>query len=194
MIALDDKGIGKGSGRSVKGVDYGASVIAARQSGLLIDGGGHAMAAGLTVAEDRIDELTRFLAERFQARMDTLDYAPSLTLDGVLQPGAATAELLARLEAVGPFGVGNAEPRFVLSGVRIGKADIVGENHVRCFVTGADGRRLKTIAFRAMDSGLGQALLQSGAAPVHLAGRLRLDKWAGGEAVQMIVEDAAPAG
>ncbi len=193
VIAVDDQGIGKGSGRSVRGIDFGAAVIAARQSGLLINGGGHAMAAGLTVAADAIPELRSFLAERFERAIADSGYAATMELDGILQPGGATSELCTMLESIGPFGVGNAEPRFVLAGVRIGKADVVGDSHLRMFVQGADGRRLKAIAFRAMDGELGPALLAAGQQPVHLAGKLRLDNWAGRGAVQLIVEDAAPA-
>ena len=197
VVALEDE-VGKGSGRSVPGVDLGAAVIAARQSGLLIDGGGHPMAAGLTVAKDRLAELRAFLSERLARRMAEIDYRPALGIDAVLQPGAARADLVQRLEEVGPFGVGNPEPRFVLPGVQVLGPKVVGESHVRATLLGADGARLKAIAFRALDgahdNALGEALLRSGGLPQHLAGKLRLDAWAGGDAVQFIIEDAAPVG
>jgi single-stranded-DNA-specific exonuclease len=193
VVALDD-GRGKGSGRSVPGVDLGAAVIAARQSGLLIDGGGHAMAAGLTVAEDRLDALRTFLDRRLARRMAEIDYRPALGLDAVLQPGAARAELVQQLSEIGPFGVGNPEPRFALPEVQVAAPQAVGENHVRCAVVGRDGARLKAIAFRALDTAVGEALLRRRGLPVHLAGKLRLDTWAGGDAVQFIIEDAAAVG
>jgi len=194
VVALDaDGGTGKGSGRSVPGVDLGAAVLAARQAGLLIDGGGHPMAAGLTVAAERLPQLRDFLVERLGGAMAAIGYRPSLGLDGLVQPGGATVALLHALQAVGPFGAGNAQPRFAMPAVRVVKADVVGRNHVRCILGGADGGRLKGIAFRALESALGTALLRRGGPPLHLAGRLDLDSWNGRESVQMIIEDAAPA-
>ena len=193
VVALDGER-GKGSGRSVPGVDLGAAVIAARQKELLIDGGGHPMAAGLTVARERLSALRDFLSERLARRMAEIDYRPALGVDAVLQPGAARAELVQWLDEAGPYGVGNPEPRFALSETQIAAPQVVGENHVRCAVVGTDGVRLKAIAFRALDTPLGQALLRRPGLPLHLAGKLRLDAWAGGDAVQFIIEDAAAVG
>ena len=193
VVALEN-GVGKGSGRSVPGVDLGAAVIAARQSGLLINGGGHPMAAGLTVAEDRVEALRAFLDERLSRRIAEIQYRPSLGIDGALQPGGARSDLVEVLEQVGPYGAGNPEPRFAIPEARVAAAQVVGENHVRCTITGSDGSRLKGIAFRALDGALGPALLRTGGLPLHLAGKLRRDAWAGGQAVQFIIEDAARVG
>ena len=190
VVALDD-GIGKGSGRSVPGVNLGEAVIAARQSNLLIAGGGHPMAAGLTVARERIEDLRAFLDERVSRRMAAIAYRPALGLDGLVRPGAAGAELIQALERLAPFGVGNSEPRFAVAEARIAGAQVVGSGHVRCTLTGPEGARLKGIAFRALDGELGPALLQSRGLPLHVAGKLRLDRWAGGGAVQFVIEDAA---
>jgi single-stranded-DNA-specific exonuclease len=187
-------GVGKGSGRSVPGVALGPAVIAARQAGLLVNGGGHAMAAGFTVAPERLPALRDFLAERFADQVPADGLVPSLAIDAALQPTAATPELLALLEQAGPYGAGHPTPRFAVSAARITHAAVVGEHHVRCVLTGAGGGRLNAIAFRAMDGALGPALLQSGGLPLHLAGRLRPDNWRGRDGVQLIVEDAAPAG
>jgi single-stranded-DNA-specific exonuclease len=116
-----------------------------------------------------------------------------LPIDGLIQPGAATAELVQALERLAPYGVGNPEPRFAVPGAQVMRAEIVGRDHVRCILAGADGRRLKAIAFRAGDGPLGQGLMKARGQSLHVAGRLRLDAWAGRDAVQMIVEDAAPA-
>lgn len=194
VIALDaESGQGKGSGRSVPGVDLGAAVLAARQAGLLVNGGGHPMAAGLTVSAERLSDLRAFLDERLAAAMAAVGYRPSLGLDGLVQPGAATVELLRALQAVGPFGAGNAQPRFALPAMRVVRADEVGRGHVRCILSGADGARLKGIAFRALGGALGAALLRRGGPPLHLAGRLDLNSWNGRESVQLIIEDAAAA-
>lgn len=181
---------GKGSGRSVPGLDLGSAIIAARQAGLLRAGGGHAMAAGFTVARDKLDALSDFLAERLQAQLEG-ELVPLLELDGALDAGAAGIELVETLSQVGPFGSGNPEPRFAVSGARIVKADVVGSGHVRLMLAGAGGKRLKAIAFRAADSEMGHALLSSSGAAFHLAGTLRVDTWQGNSSVQLIVDDAA---
>lgn len=189
VVALED-GEGKGSGRSVPGLDLGSAVIAARQVGLLKAGGGHAMAAGFTVARENLADLSDFLAERLQAQLDG-ELVPLLELDGALDAGGADIDLVETLAQVGPFGSGNPEPRFAIAGARIVKADVVGSGHVRLILSGAGGKRLKAIAFRAADSEMGHALLASAGAPFHLAGTLRVDTWQGNSSVQLIVDDAA---
>ena len=192
VVGLED-GIGKGSGRSVRGFDLGAAVIAARQAGILVNGGGHAMAAGLTVPEDRVDDLRVFLLARTQAADFLGRPRGGLRLDGTLAVGGATSELVGILEQAGPYGVGNPEPRFAIANARIVKADIVGENHVRCILAGGGGGRLKSIVFNQADRELGQFLLGAPRTPLHLAGYLRADRWRGREEAQLIIEDAAPA-
>ncbi len=191
-VVAKANGIGKGSGRSVRGVDLGAAVLAARQAGLLINGGGHRMAAGFTVAEASEAEFRDFLAARITEAVGPGGLTPTLRLDGALQAAAATAGLLEALEALAPFGAGNPKPRFALPACRILKADVVGENHVRCFVGGEGPGRLKAIAFRAAGDALGPALLQSRGLPLHLAGQLRLDRWQGRDEAQLVIDDAAP--
>ncbi len=183
---------GKGSGRSVPGLDLGAAIIAARQSGLLLKGGGHAMAAGFTVARDRLDDLRAFLAERLTAQMAG-PLMPVLELDGILDAGGATVDLVETLKQVGPFGSGNPEPRFAVMGARVVAPRVVGQGHVACQLVGKSGGRLKAIAFRAADSELGHALLANDGTPMHVAGSLKIDTWQGNVAVQMFIDDAAPA-
>ncbi|MDO8605729.1 MAG: single-stranded-DNA-specific exonuclease RecJ [Phaeospirillum sp.] len=188
VVALEG-GVGKGSGRSVTGLDLGAAIIAARQDGLLLAGGGHAMAAGFTVARDKLPEFHAFVADRLQAQLDG-ELAPVLDLDGAMDAGAVSVELVETLAQVGPFGSGNPEPRFAIAAARIVKADVVGSGHVRLILTGAGGKRLKAIAFRAADSEMGHALLSGQGAAFHLAGSLRVDTWQGATSVQLIVDDA----
>jgi single-stranded-DNA-specific exonuclease len=189
VVALDGP-TGKGSGRSVLGLDLGAAIIAARQAGLLVAGGGHAMAAGFTLERDQLDAFRIFVAGRLKAQLDG-DLVPLLDLDGALDAGAATVELIESLAAIGPFGSGNPEPVFAISGARIVRADVVGSGHIRLILTGAGGRRLKAIAFRAADSEMGMTLLASAGAAVHLAGTLRVDTWQGASTPQLVVSDAA---
>ncbi len=192
VVALE-AGRGKGSGRSVSGLDLGAMVLAARQAGHLIDGGGHPQAAGLTVAEGELEALRGFLEARVRTRLQAIGYRPSLGIDGSLRPAAATTALLGQLEQVAPFGPGNEEPRFALADARVHHARVVGEDHVRFELSAAEGGRLKAIAFRALDRPLGVALLNARGMPLHVAGKLRRDRWRGNDAVQLIVEDAAEA-
>ncbi len=193
VVAIDGD-VAKGSGRSIAGIDLGAAVIAARQEGLLINGGGHAMAAGFTVARDRLAALEEFLGVRIAAQHVARGEEVGRTLfhDGAVSVGGATTELVERIKALAPFGSGNSEPRFVLPAVTVAKADVVGENHLRLFVRGPDGGRIKAMAFRAADRPLGAALLQTRGAPVHLAGRLRIDDWQGRHDVEFLIDDAAP--
>lgn len=184
--------VGKGSGRSLAGFDLGAAVIAAHQDGLLVAGGGHAMAAGFTVEKAKLPAFRAFLdgrlAEHAAGRL-----VPSLELDGAVDLGGCTVSLVERLRALGPFGAGNAEPRFAVPAARVARADVVGSGHVRCLLNGAGGARLKAMAFRAADSELGHALLNAAGAALHFAGTLRADNWQGREAVQLFIDDAAPA-
>ena len=193
VVALDGN-LGKGSGRSVPGVALGPAVIAAHQAGLLVNGGGHAMAAGFTVEAARLAEFKDFLADHIARQTDGAAPVAELRLDGALSPAAATVELIETLDRVGPFGAGNARPRFALTGVRVVKSDIVGENHVRCFLAApAGGTRLKSIAFRAAGTPLGAALLDTAGTTLHVAGHLGIDRWRGNNAAQLMIEDAAPA-
>jgi single-stranded-DNA-specific exonuclease len=182
-------GVGKGSGRSVAGIDLGAAVIAARQAGLLVAGGGHKMAAGFTIAVGRLKVFTAFMEARFAEAGARAE--PALAIDGALSCGGATVGLAESIERLGPFGSGNAEPRFVLTGARIIQAEPVGTGHIRCVVSDAGGGRLKAIAFRAADGALGQTLMTSRGSPISLAGRLKLDRWNGDTRVQFQIEDIA---
>ncbi|NDF11426.1 MAG: single-stranded-DNA-specific exonuclease RecJ [Proteobacteria bacterium] len=193
IIALD-KGIGKASARSIQGVDFGSAITAARLEGLLLAGGGHAMAGGFTVEEKFIPELVRFFNERLAADVTRETEEKILTLDASLPLSALTPELMQSLEALAPYGVGNPEPRFACMDVRVVKADIVGENHVRAIFTeqgaAANGKsRLKAVAFRCSDSPLGHTLLYSKGKNLHIAGRLKMNRWQGNESVEMQIED-----
>ncbi|NUB16493.1 single-stranded-DNA-specific exonuclease RecJ, partial [Azospirillum brasilense] len=151
------------------------------------------MAAGFTVAGNKLVDLEAFLTGRVAEQVSAAPLVPTLELDGALSVGAANAALVDRLNQLGPFGTGNAEPRFAVTDARVVRADVVGANHVRCILQGGDGARLKAIAFRALDSEMGKALLMGRGSPFHLAGVLRIDRWNGAEGVQLLIDDAAPA-
>jgi single-stranded-DNA-specific exonuclease len=191
-VALGEDGIGKGSGRSISGVDLGAAILAAKDSGLLIAGGGHAMAAGLTVAKGGIDALADFLEDKLAADVARSRDDRALLLDALLAPGGISGAYCRAVEAGGPYGAGWPGPRVAAGPVALVKADIVGNNHLRVIAAGDDGRRVKAIAFRMAESPLGEALL---AAPAHrrlwLAGQIKRDDYHGGDAAELHLEDAA---
>ncbi len=190
VIALDN-GIGKGSGRSVPGVDLGVAVVAARQAGLLVNGGGHPMAAGLTVEEGKLAELKAFLSKRVERDVGQNGYSPSIGIDGSLTLGAVNEALMSDLKSLAPYGSGHAEPRFVFPSVRVARSNVVGNGHVRCFLADEADGRLGGIAFRAADRALGETLLQARSSLLHIAGHLRENTWQGRSEIQLVIEDAA---
>jgi single-stranded-DNA-specific exonuclease len=194
VIGFED-GIGKGSGRSVSGIDLGAPIQRLAAEGLLIKGGGHKMAAGLTVAEDKLDAAMARLAELLEKQGAHLAGAADLRLDGMLMPTAATVELAEQIEQAGPFGAGAPAPRYVFADMQIRFAKRVGESHLKISFGdgGGAGTKLDAIAFGAFDGPLGPALENHGGARFHLAGRLDINSWRGRQTVQLRLEDAAPA-
>ncbi len=191
--AVLEDGTVKGSGRSVEGVDLGAAVIAARQNGLLLTGGGHAMAAGFSLHAGHLDAFHGFLDERLAAAR-LLPASQELAVDGVLGVSAATVELATHMNRLAPFGTGNTEPLFALPRARVLRADRIGRenNTLRLMVEGeGGGARLKALLFRANDSPLAAVLEQRGAPPVHLAGWLRAETWNGATTAGFFIVDAA---
>ena len=194
VIAEEEDGTGKGSGRSISGVDLGAAVLAAKDSGLLVAGGGHAMAAGLTVAPGGIEALRAFLNDRMAKDIESARGSRSLLLDALLAPGGVAAALCDALDAAGPYGAGWPAPRVAAGPARLLRPGIVGNGHVRAVAIGEDGKSFKLIAFRAAETELGQALLSSPSdRRWWLAGTIKRDEWNGGNAAEMHLEDASPA-
>ena len=192
VIAETEDGTGKGSGRSISGVDLGAAVLAAKDSGLLIAGGGHAMAAGLTLPAGGLEPFRNFINERLAADIEKACGDRALLLDALLAPGGVAATLCDAFDAAGPYGAGWPSPKVVAGPARLLKTGIVGENHVRGLACGDDGKSFKWIAFRSAETDLGQALLSSpGDQRWWLAGSIKRDEWNGGNAAEMHLEDAA---
>ena len=191
VLALDGEEA-KGSGRSIPGVDLGAAIIAAREHDLLLKGGGHAMAAGMTVARDRIEALADWLDERLGRDVAAACETRALQLDLAVAPGGLTPELVETLESGGPYGMGWPSPRLAVGPVRLVKADLVGKDHVRIVASGRDGVSFKGIAFGSAESDMGQTLLH---APKDrhfwLAGRAKLDTWGSVPRAELHIDDAA---
>ncbi len=190
VIALDGE-IGKGSGRSVTGVDLGAAIQRLASEGLLLKGGGHKMAAGLTVHRSQIDAAMARLGELL-ARQGADALGPrGLTIDALLMPEAATPELIAQLEQAGPFGAGARAPRFAFADMLVSGTRRMGESHLRFRFGTGHGTTLDAVAFRAFDTALGEQILRAQGQRMHLAGQLELNTWGGRQSVQLRLDDAA---
>ncbi|RWR10754.1 single-stranded-DNA-specific exonuclease RecJ [Paenirhodobacter populi] len=188
-----ENGIGKGSARSVAGVDLGAAVHRVAAEGLLLKGGGHKMAAGLTVEADKIEPAMARLAELLAKQGAGIDGPRDLRLDGLLMPGAVRPELIEDLERAGPFGQGAPAPRFAFAAMEITGARRIGESHLRFNLGDGMGARIEAVAFGAFDGPLGPALTEGGATRFHLAGKLEINTWGGRRKAQLRLDDAARA-
>lgn len=192
VIGLDGDE-GKGSGRSVSGIDLGAAIQRLTTDGVLLKGGGHKMAAGLTVARDQLetamDRLSDLLAKQGAGQIGPSD----LKLDGILMPGAATVELIGQIEQAGPYGAGAPAPRYAFPDMQIRHARRVGESHLKLSLGDGTGKTIDAISFGAFDSDLGPRLSEHSGARFHMAGRLEINSWGGRQQVQLRLDDAAPA-
>jgi len=184
---------GRGSARSVPGIDIGALVRGARDEGLLSAGGGHAMAAGFSVEAQHFNAFQDWLTARFAGEREPAATSHDLWLDGLVAPSGATTALAGDIDRAGPYGAGNAEPVFATIDVRLAYADVVGRGHVRLRLLGGDGAVLSAIAFRSAETELGAALLRARGERIHAAGFLRVNQWNGKTEVQLELADAAQA-
>ena len=190
-IAYDENGKGTGSGRSVSGVDLGKAVRQAVEDGLLEKGGGHAMAAGLTVRREKAPDLEAFFNETLKQDVEVATAHRELKVDAALTATGATLDLLELLEKAGPYGAGHSEPVFAFPAHRVSFADVVGKGHVRATLAAGDGTALKAICFKAEDKPHGQMLLQGRGRNLHVAGMLSIDTWQGNPKVQLRILDVA---
>jgi single-stranded-DNA-specific exonuclease len=181
----------KGSARSISGVDLGAAVIEAVHQGLLIKGGGHAMAAGLSVAPDKIEALTAFLREHLRAQVARARESKALKIDAIVALSGASTYLIDQIEQVGPFGAGNPGPRFAIPEVDLLKADVVGQNHLRCIFKSKDGKSIKAMAFRQADEPMGHLLRTGIGRRFHIAGKLKKDTWGHTPKAEIMLDDVS---
>jgi single-stranded-DNA-specific exonuclease len=192
-IALEPGGTGTGSGRSIAGVDLGRAVRQAVRDGLLLKGGGHAMAAGVTLKKDALSAFRAFLEDTLAAPVEAARRDSALLIDGAVSAGGFNLSLAELLARAGPFGAGNAEPLLALPAHTLAYADPVGENHIRARLRSGDGKFVNAIAFRAAGQPLGKALLENRGRSVHAAGHIAIDRWQGEERVQFRLVDLAAA-
>lgn len=179
----------KGSARSIAQVDLGALIIAAKEKGLITKGGGHIMAAGFSLEEDKIEEFRKFVGEYVVAKIGSEAITPVVEIDSILEVGGANAELADYMEKLEPFGAGNPEPRLLIKNVKIVRPSLIGVGHVRCILTSDNGASIKAIAFRVGDNDIGNAMLNPEGKKFDAVGVLRHDRWNGRNEVQFIVED-----
>ncbi|HWK38444.1 MAG TPA: single-stranded-DNA-specific exonuclease RecJ, partial [Hyphomicrobium sp.] len=193
VIAWNEETGGEGTGslRSLPGADIGGAVRAAVAAGHLIKGGGHSMAAGLTVARANLEVLEEFMHTRLRESVGEARARDALEIDGALTPAGVTDDLIDLIARVGPYGQGNPSPRFAFPAVNVKFAKIVGEAHVRCVLQSADGTKLEGIAFRAAGEPLGDMLLGTGGLPLHVAGSVKRSSFNGRERLEVHIEDAA---
>lgn len=192
VFAIDENGEAKASGRSVTGVDMGAVVLEAQSKGLILKGGGHAMAAGLSVAAEGLDALEEFFAEQMKASVEKAAANRALDIDAVTTFMACTTEMVEDIEKVGPFGVGNPGPRFAFENVTLAKLDIVGQKHYRAIFASKEGTSMKAMAFRAVGEPMGDILESSRGKKLHIAGKIKINSWGGRDTVEMTLEDCNP--
>lgn len=180
----------KGSARSIPGIDLGALVMSAKEKGILSKGGGHIMAAGFSLNEDKIEEFKRFAGEYVKEHLGDETITPVIEIDSQVDIAGINEDLAEKLELLEPYGSGNSEPKLLIPSVRISKASIVGNGHIRCYLGSLKGGSIKAMAFRAGDTELGKAMLSANGESYDVVGVLRRDTWQGRNSIQFIIEDA----
>ena len=188
VISVID-GFGKGSGRSIHGFDLGSTIIGAVQSGLLIKGGGHKMAAGFTIDMNKIKDFKDFIFRKFKSININLEEKKNYYFDTEIAPSAVNIDFFEKINLLAPFGSGNPEPRFVIKNVKLVNSKIVGEKHIKIVLIGSDTTTLKGISFNSVETELGSYLLKKNAKPFDIAGKLSLNEWRGQKNVEFIVDD-----
>lgn len=185
IIIAENGDESKGSGRSVSGIDIGGMITAAKQSGILINGGGHPMACGLTIDKEKINDLRIFLNNKVSNQVKNIK--KEHFVDMAVSVGGAIPDLIKQLSLIEPFGAGNPEPKFIIKDVNLFSVKIVGEKHIKCIISDSSNRRLNGIAFRSVGTALGKSLLNN--YYVHVIGKLKISEWNGRESLQMHIED-----
>ena len=190
-VSWDPDGQGVGSARSISSVDLGLVIRDAVHQSLLLQGGGHAMAAGFKLERRRQQEVLAFIGDRLAIPVAAATALRTLAIDGALSSAGANKELMGLLDQAGPYGQGHPEPRFAFPAHRLSRVRPLGGQHIRCTLSAADGARIGAVAFRVIDTPLAKLLLADDGRPLHVAGHLRRDSWNGRDGVELVIEDAA---
>ena len=193
VIGIDEDGLAKGSGRSIKGVNLGQAISDAKAAGLLLSGGGHAMAGGLTIDTSKIDDFEAFLAETLAEDVSDATANPSTNIDALLSVTAVSTDILDTIKGIGPYGMGNPLPVFALANLRLTYAQRLNGGHVRFSFSSSDGQTLSGICFRAEETGLADVLLDPNPGSFHVVGQIKENNWKGRKRVDFHLQDLAPA-
>lgn len=188
IISINNK-IGKASARSILGFDIGANILAAIQNKILIKGGGHKMAGGFSIDEDKIEKFKEFIIKRFKTKVENKNDVQSLYLDSQINASAINFDFYQKIEKLSPFGSGNPEPKFLLENVKVIKSFVVGETHIKSILASKEGSTVKTISFNSYDTDLGQFLLNDKNNTFNIVGKLSLNEWKGEKNVEFIIDD-----
>ena len=178
IISFKD-GIGKASARSITSFDIGSVILSAVQNNILIKGGGHKMAGGFSIYENKINEFKNFILKRFEKDINKHAKKNNLYLDSLITTSAINFEFYKKIDILSPFGSGNPEPKFTLENLSIIKSSVVGEKHIKTLLSGKDGTVIKAISFNSIDTDLGQFLLNNKSKKINVAGKLSLNEWNG---------------
>jgi single-stranded-DNA-specific exonuclease len=189
IIISINKGLGKGSGRSIHGFDLGSTVIGGVQNGLLIKGGGHKMAAGFTIDINKIDKFKEFVFRKFNSININLEEKLNYYFDAEIAPSALNIDFFEKINLLAPFGSGNPEPRFIIRDLKLVNSKIVGEKHIKCVLVGSDSTTLKAISFNSVETVLGAYLLKKNIKSFDIVGKLSLNEWRGQRNVEFIIDD-----
>ena len=188
VISVND-GVGKGSGRSIHGFDIGSTIIGAVQSGLLVKGGGHKMAAGFTIDMNKINDFKDFIFRKFKSININLEEKKNYYFDAEIAPSAVNIDFFEKINLLAPFGSGNPEPRFIIKNVKLVNSKIVAEKHIKIVLIGSDTTTLKGISFNSVETELGSYLLKKSIKSFDIAGKLSLNEWRGSKNVEFIIDD-----
>ena len=191
VATIDDNGIANGSGRSIPEIDLGSAIIKAKEMGILSEGGGHSMAAGFTLVQDKIPEFKNFLHEYIENSTKSQKIIPVLNIDSVIDITGINNELIKRLSILEPFGTANEEPRFAVLNAKLTGADALSGGHIRCYFASDNGKSISAICYKAIDTNMGEALLDGVGKYFKLAGKIRANEWNGKRYIQFIIDDVA---
>ena len=184
-----EKGLGRASARSVVGFDIGTAIISAVQNNILKKGGGHKMAAGFTIEENKIEEFKEFIKKKFSKIQKNLNKTNILFFDSKISPSALNEDFFSEINSLSPFGSGNPEPRFVIEDLELLKSSIVGEKHIKSLLSARDGSVIKSVTFNAIKTDLETYLLSKKRKKINIFGKLSLNEWKGQRNVEFIIDD-----
>ncbi len=191
VATVDENGIANGSGRSIPEIDLGSAIIKAKEMGILLEGGGHSMAAGFTLEVSKIEKFKKFLHDYIKNSIKSQKIIPVLKIDSVIDITAINQDLIKKIQILEPFGTANEEPRFAILNAKLTGSDAIGGGNIRCYFSSDNGKSVCAICYKAVDTPMGEVLLSSVGQRFKLAGKIRANDWNGKHYIQFIIDDVA---